>query len=292
MKQTTIGIVGQGFVGNAIYEGFKSYYKVLTYDKYLEEKSNVSLDVLVKSSNIIFICVPTPMSEVGRCHTGIVEEVLSNIDNLCKSFDIEEKICVIKSTVIPGTTKKFNKKFKSLSVVFSPEFLTEANSISDWKNQSRIVLGGYYKITTRIKPIFTKVFPKIPIVKTDSDYAEMVKYVTNTFLSTKVAFANEIYQICKSLDVDYDKVIEYAQYDDRLGKSHWSVPGPDGDFGYGGHCFPKDLSALICLSEDLGVNPIVLNAIKEKNNVVRNNRDWEEMEGRAVISVNKIKNII
>lgn len=292
MKKTKIGIIGQGFVGNAIYEGFKSYYKVLTYDKYLMEKSNTDLETLVKKSTIIFICVPTPMLDNGKCHTDIVEDVLKNVDNLCKAFDITEKICVIKSTVIPGTTKKLNKKFKNINIIFNPEFLTEANAIRDWKNQSRIILGGYYKITTKVKPIFAKVFPKITIVKTDSDYAEMVKYVTNTFLSTKVSFANEIYGICKSLDIDYDKVIEYAQYDDRLGKSHWSVPGPDGDFGYGGHCFPKDLSALIYLAEDLGLNPIVLRAIREKNNEVRSNRDWEKMEGRAIISPRTIKNKI
>ena len=232
------------------------------------------------------------MLDNGSCHTDIVENVLNNVNNICKAFDITEKICIIKSTVIPGTTKKLNKKFKNISIIFNPEFLTEANAISDWKNQSRIILGGYYKITTKVKPIFAKVFPKITIVKTDSDYAEMVKYVTNTFLSTKVSFANEIYGICKSLDIDYDKVIEYAQYDDRLGKSHWSVPGPDGDFGYGGHCFPKDLSALIYLAEDLGLNPIVLQAIREKNNEVRNNRDWEKMEGRAIISPHTIKNKI
>tara|TARA_R110000824_G_C15191884_1_gene674829 strand:- start:447 stop:1325 length:879 start_codon:yes stop_codon:yes gene_type:complete len=292
MKKTKIGIIGQGFVGNAIYEGFKSYYEVFTYDKYLKEKSNADLEMLVKKSNIIFICVPTPMLSNGKCHTEIVEDVLNDVNNICKAFDEEEKICVIKSTVIPGTTKKLNKKFKNISIIFNPEFLTEVNAISDWKNQSRIILGGYYKITTKVKPIFAKVFPKITIVKTDSDYAEMVKYVTNTFLSTKVSFANEIYEICKSLDIDYDKVIEYSQYDDRLGKSHWSVPGPDGDFGYGGHCFPKDLSALIYLAEDLNLKPIVLRAIREKNNKVRNNRDWEKMEGRAIISSTTIKNKI
>ena len=72
----------------------------------------------------------------------------------------------------------------------------------------------------------------------------MVKYLTNSFLATKVSFANEIYQVCEKLNIDYDKVVEYATLDDRLGKSHWNVPGPDGDFGFGGHCLPKDLSYL------------------------------------------------
>jgi len=110
----------------------------------------------------------------------------------------------------------------------------------------------------------------------------MVKYLTNTFLSVKVSFANEIYEMCDELDIDYDKVIEYATYDERLGKSHWNVPGHDGDFGFGGHCFPKDLSALIKLSYELVTCNNVLVSTQETNNQVRTNRDWEHMKGRAV----------
>ena len=87
----------------------------------------------------------------------------------------------------------------------------------------------------------------------------------------------------QSLEIDYDKVVEYARYDKRLGDSHWAVPGPDGDFGYGGHCFPKDVRALIEVASSLNVNPTMLFATDIKNNNVRNNRDWEDMEGRAVI---------
>ena len=110
----------------------------------------------------------------------------------------------------------------------------------------------------------------------------MVKYLTNTFLSVKVSFANEIYQLCDKLNIDYDKVVEYATYDKRLGDSHWSVPGHDGDFGFGGHCFPKDLSALIFLSENLDTISNVLTATRDTNDQVRQNRDWEGMKGRAV----------
>ena len=111
----------------------------------------------------------------------------------------------------------------------------------------------------------------------------MVKYVTNSFLATKVSFANEMYEICKGLNVDYDKVVEYACYDERLGKSHWAVPGPDGNFGYGGHCFPKDVQALINVAKDLKINPRMLEATNEKNFDTRIDRDWESMKGRAVI---------
>ena len=111
----------------------------------------------------------------------------------------------------------------------------------------------------------------------------MVKYVTNSFLATKVSFANEMYEICDKLKIDYDKIIEYACYDDRLGKSYWAVPGPDGDFGYGGHCFPKDVKALIKVAIDNDLLPKMLIDTNDKNNSVRKNRDWENMKGRAVI---------
>jgi UDPglucose 6-dehydrogenase len=111
----------------------------------------------------------------------------------------------------------------------------------------------------------------------------MVKYTTNTFLSVKVSFANEIYQLCNKVGADYDKVIEYATMDERLGESHWGVPGHDGDFGFGGHCFPKDLAALLHLTNELGTINNVLSATQQTNNEVRQNRDWEGMKGRAVV---------
>jgi len=112
----------------------------------------------------------------------------------------------------------------------------------------------------------------------------MVKYFLNSFLTTKVSFANEIHQICEGLGIDYDKVIEYSNYDERLGKSHLNVPGPDGDFGYGGHCFPKDIKALIEVAMSYDIHPTILIATNKKNNEVRKNRDWEKQEGRAVIN--------
>ena len=107
----------------------------------------------------------------------------------------------------------------------------------------------------------------------------MVKYVTNAFLATKVSFANEMYEICEGLDIDYDKVVEYATYDERLGKSHWAVPGPDGELGFGGHCLPKDISAIVNGYGDMEL----LQAVLKVNDRVRKNRDWEEMKGRAVV---------
>ena len=276
-----IGVIVQGFVGNAVFQKFKNYYKVLTYDLQ-SELCNSTYEKIHQKCDIVFVCLPTPMESDGSCHTGIVEKTLHTINEDCK-MDLLDKTVIIKSTIPPGTTAKWNKLFSKLNIVFNPEFLTEANAVKDYENQNRIILGGPRNATTKLKPIFSKVFPKASIIKTDSTYAEMVKYVTNSFLATKVSFANEMYQICNKLNIDYDKVIEYAQYDERLGKSHWAVPGPDGDLGYGGHCFPKDVKALITLAGELDIFPEVLMATDAKNDTVRKNKDWEKMQGRAVI---------
>ncbi len=276
-----IGIIGQGFVGNAVYQKFKNYYDVLTYDLD-ESKSNSNVNEIICKCTNIFICLPTPMNSDGSCNVNIVEQVLTEIDLTTDNLETKRNI-IIKSTIPPGTTTRWNHTFESLNIVFNPEFLTEANAVSDYANQGRIILGGVRPATTELKTIFSKVFPKAHIIKTDSTHAEMVKYLTNTFLATKVSFANEMYSLCNQLNVDYDKVVEYATLDDRLGKSHWNVPGPDGDFGFGGHCFPKDLAAILHLSEKLNTMNNVLCAVQETNNNVRRNRDWEQMKGRAVL---------
>ena len=275
-----IGIIGQGFVGNAIYQKFKNYFDVHTYD--LDESKSNDTKENVIHQQYLFLCLPTPMNTDGSCNVDIIERELENIDLIADNQEIVKTV-VIKSTISPGTTQKWNKKYEALNIVFNPEFLTEANAVEDFSNQNRIILGGPRPATTELRRLYSKVFPKAHIIKTDSTHAEMVKYLTNSFLATKVSFANEIYQVCEKLNIDYDKVVEYATLDDRLGKSHWNVSGPDGDFGFGGHCLPKDLSALIYLAMNLDTETNVLNAVEETNDVVRTNRDWENMKGRAVV---------
>lgn len=271
-----IGIIGQGFVGNAVYQKFKQYYEIKTFDLDSTKANSTKEDVL--ESKIVFVCLPTPMNHDGSCNVSLVESAIKDIASYGKT-----EIVVIKSTVSPGTTARINSLHPNLQIVFNPEFLTERNAVSDYENQNRIILGGPRPATTELKQIFSKVFPKAHIIKTDSTHAEMVKYLTNTFLSVKVSFANEIYEICDKLKIDYDKVVEYATMDERLGESHWSVPGHDGDFGFGGHCFPKDLQAMIHLSDVLETTSNVLNAARDTNDKVRKNRDWEAMKGRAIV---------
>lgn len=272
----TIGIVGQGFVGSALNEGFKDTFHVETYDKYKPSTCN-SIEELCSKAHVIFVCVPTPMDKDGSCNTSIVTQVVEEID-----IHGDKHIAVIKSTIPPGTTKSLNEKCRNIQVIFNPEFLTEANFIDDFKNQTRIIIGGPRPASTVVKNLYRKAFPVTPLIKTGSNTAEMVKYFTNCFLAVKVSFSNEIKQICDKIDVDYDKVAEYALYDTRLGKSHFSAPGPDGRFGFGGSCFPKDLNALKHAATQLGVEPSMLEAAWKKNLEIRPERDWEQLAGRAV----------
>ena len=275
-----IGIIGQGYVGSAIKIGFEPYYELETYDKYDVDKSSCSLEKLVESCKVIFVCVPTPMNKNGSCNTDIVEGVVDDINKLSS----KEKIVVIKSTISPGTTDRLNKKYKKISVIFNPEFLTEANFIEDFKNQTRIILGGTRKGTNKLRQIYSKVFPKSHIIKTGSKTAEMVKYMTNTYLATKVSFFNEIEDFCRRKSINYENVRHLVAQDKRIGHSHTYVPGPDGKRGFGGTCFPKDVSSLITQMIDVGLLSYVLIAARNRNiDIDRPEKDWSEDKGRAVI---------
>jgi UDPglucose 6-dehydrogenase len=317
----SIGVIGQGFVGGSLTTVFSERGEtVYVYDKagklaaggmngFRRKNSDEiiypgSIAEFVQScegtsgfSGVFFVCVPTPMYEDGSPDVSIVENVLELLSIAPYSSDSPERVAVVKSTVPPGSTERWNEMFNNhgLHVVFNPEFLTEANAVNDMREQNRIVLGGPRPYVNTVRNVFQRAFPKIPIIKTSSTTAEMVKYVTNCMLAVKVSFANEVAQICEALDadglnIDYDKVVEYAKVDRRLGETHWSVPGPvpthDGRYvrGFGGHCFPKDINALMSVARKYDVKPRVMQAAWEKNLEVRgpDDRDWEKQVGRAV----------
>ena len=277
----TVGIVGQGFVGQAVKEVFSQQHTVHTYDKFIEKLStHNSIRELSADCDVIFVCVPTPMREDGSCDTSIVEEVC--LESIRGNH---ENIIVIKSTVPPGTTERLNKLWtweKSERIIFNPEFLTERFAKEDFKNSNRAILGGPIAATTVLKQFYAHVFPNVTVLKTDSSVAEYVKYLSNCFLAVKVAVANEFAAMCKMHGVDYDKVTEYAAYDDRLGDSYWVVPGPDSKLGFGGSCFPKDINAMIHLASELGSPCHTLAGAWQTNLEVRPERDWEQLKGRAV----------
>jgi UDPglucose 6-dehydrogenase len=228
----------------------------------------------------------------GSCDVSIVEGAVGALAALPGS-----RVIVVKSTVPPGSTDRWNATLAGKSnsrVVFNPEFLREATALEDMRAQKRIVLGGPRPWINEVKGFYERAFLDVPIVKTSATTAEMVKYLTNVHLAVKVSLANEVYQICQALDaaggnVDYDRVIDIATEDERLGKSHWRVPGPmpssdtgEPVLGFAGSCFVKDVNALMCVARDLGIDPKVMAGAWAKNLEVRPQRDWEKLVGRAV----------
>ena len=201
-----IGIVGQGFVGSAIREGLKKQYKILTYDLDIS-KCNSNLKEITNSCKIVFICVPTPMRKDGSCDTRILEDAINSVYQACQENNNNEfPTLVIKSTIPPGTTKKIDDKYNNMTVLFSPEFLTEANSFEDFKNQTRIIIGCQKEQSSKdaalkVKEMFKKVFLPLytEIIITSSSEAEMCKYFINCFLASKVTFSNQMYDICNAL---------------------------------------------------------------------------------------------
>ena len=279
MTIKNVGIIGQGFVGQALKKEFSRYYPVNTYDKFLTElSSHSSIAELCVSSDVVFVCVPTPMREDGSCDISIVEEVCSQAVAAG-----DDHFVVIKSTITPGTTSYLNNKLNTNKIVFNPEFLTERFAARDFKNTNRVILGGDISATTSLKQFYSHVFPNVKVIKTESTVAEYVKYLSNCFLAVKVSVANEFAKLCEASGVDYDKVAEYANFDPRLGDTHWVVPGPDGKRGFGGSCFPKDLNSIITLAEKLGTTCHTLRGAWETNLEVRPDKDWEKLKGRAVV---------
>ncbi len=273
-----IGLVGRGFVGNAIYENFKSKHNFLVYDHNPAIANVGSLKEVCENTKIIFVALPTPMTEDGQCDTSAIFNTVRVI-NECDS----DNIVVLKSTVVPGTCEKIREIYPNLRIVFSPEFLTEKNSIQDFKECNRVIFGGHQRDTQICKNLFEGMFPNKEYRLTDWRTAEMLKYFLNTFLATKVSFANEMYQVCELLQIDYKEVLDLALLDDRLSESHFQVPGPDGDLGFGGTCFPKDINAIINFCKNRGMSTDILCAVWDKNLKVRSNLDWLEKLGRAII---------
>lgn len=273
----TVGIVGKGFVGGAMYENFKDVFNVLVWDTDESKRTVASFQEFVEGSDIIFVCVPTPMKDDGSCDTFIVASVIDDIAQIDR-----RKYVVIKSTITPGTTQRLASDFQ-MTIGFNPEFLTEANAHNDFRFQPLIVIGaddpGIATVMTQLYSEFnSKVENAAYVIQRSTKEAEMFKYLANCFLATKVIFANEFKKLCDKSDVDYNRIAEIAVLDKRLGKTHWKVPGPDGKYGFGGSCFPKDTSALLRHSEELGVALWLLTEATYINDEIREDNLFRSLE--------------
>jgi nucleotide sugar dehydrogenase len=272
MKKFKVGVIGNGFVGEAISFAFSSVSDMYVYDT----DPLKSLDDLqsVHSCDFVFICVPTPMFQDGSQDLSYVEDVFEKATS--------KPVYILKSTVLPGTTERLSKKYSNIKIIFSPEFLTERTAKLDMLTQSRIILGGELPLTEKAKTLFNERFKIKNIIQTDSKTAELTKYMNNTFFATKVSIMNEFKLLCDKIGANWEDALKGFVSDGRIGDSHLNVPGHDGKLGYGGTCFPKDVNALLSFSKK---HDIELNTIKggwKTNLKVRQEKDWEEKEGRSV----------
>tara|TARA_Y100000592_G_scaffold55457_1_gene87226 strand:+ start:1443 stop:2306 length:864 start_codon:yes stop_codon:yes gene_type:complete len=281
-----IGIIGNGFVGSSVAHGFSAQTgcdvdSIKIYDKQ-NDKSTHTLNEVVNDSDYIFISVPTPSNKDGSINLNIVYNVFDEIENCIE--DDKEPVLLLRSTILPGTSRKLQQKHPRLNIVFNPEFLTERSAKLDFINQARIILGGTWSNTESVKKLYQWRFGKyIPVIKTDFETAEMVKYMCNCFFATKVSYMNEMKKLSDKIGANWEDCVEGFALDGRIGHSHLAVPGPDGRFGFGGSCFPKDVQAMInfMTKKDVPVN--TLKGAWETNLEVRPEEDWKKLKGRAVV---------
>jgi len=257
-----VGIVGLGFVGNAIKQSFYDETNLVLVDNNPALGRDPFQDL--STTDGVFICVPTPQDDDGTCHTDILEDILAKL----KIINYEGVI-ISKCTAPPDTYTRLNEEYPNL--VHAPEFLTAANAVRDYTSGQFAIIGGRVKAyrdlaetIIRRSQLDLKVVHHCTIAE-----ASLAKYAINTFMATKVTFMNEMYALAKASDCDYTKIAHMIKSDVRIGNSHLQVPGPDGAFGFGGACFPKDTSALLKYAESVEVPLNVLDAAVKKNLILR-----------------------
>ena len=272
MKKFKVGVLGNGFVGQAISFAFSSISEMYVYDT--DPLRSLNDLEHVHNCDFVFVCVPTPMFKDGSQDLSYVE----------RSFEKAKDgpVYILKSTVLPGTTANLSKQYPNLKIIFSPEFLTERTAKLDMLTQSRIILGGESSLTEKVKTLFNHRFKINNIIQTDSKTAELTKYMNNSFFATKVSIMNEFKLLCEKIGANWEVALEGFASDGRIGNSHLNVPGHDGKRGYGGTCFPKDVNALLCFSKKHNIDLNTVQGGWKTNLQLRPERDWEKKIGRSV----------
>lgn len=282
-----IGIIGIGFVGGTTAKVLGTKHKIFPYDRFKEPyTSEERVSDLVKNSEVVFICVPTPMKPSGEIDYEPMRHSLGTLERAAGEVNRNplEILVTVRSTAVSGTTDSFAKEYP-FKFAFNPEFLREKYALEDMQNTRRIVLGVEDEESAKkLKEVYEPLFPDAEYIITNRKTAEMIKYAANATLAAQVMIANEIYKICQAVGIDYNQVKNAIQLDDRIGRN-MDVPGHDGDFGFGGKCFPKDLNALIYLAREHQVRPYLFEEVWRSNLEVRKKKDWLDIAG--AVSGNK-----
>ncbi len=276
-----IGIIGVGVVGGATAHVLKKVHELFLYDPFKPAyQARQNLENLAAESEVFFICVPTPMKKSGEIDYSAIHNSISSLEQETKRIGRtpSDLLVTIRSTAVSGTTDSLAKEYP-FRFAFNPEFLTEKNALKDMENTTRVVLGvNDERSRADLHRVYEPVFPLAKYIDVSIKEAETIKYAANIMLAGQVALANELYQVCQRLNVKWDNVKNVILGDERIGRNI-SVPGPDGDLGFGGKCFPKDLRAFTYLARELGYDANLLNEIWRSNLEVRNNLDWFDIVG-------------
>lgn len=269
-----IGIVGSGIVGSSLINWFRDKSPII-YDRGRNKKN---LGRLQKEAELIFVCVPTPYGKRGYDDYAVY-------DVMSKLLKYPGKVIVIKSTVLPGTTEKLQTIYPMHTFLFNPEFLTEKNHVKDFMFPDRQIIGTTEK-SIALADVIMKMLPHAPYERImNASTAEMIKYAGNTFLALKITYANQLFDICSLIGIDYELVRDGMGADPRIGKSHTSI-WMDGERGYSGMCLPKDSKALIDFAHAHGTILELLNTMD------RLNGQYQKQKGGDIpwmMRTNKIK---
>lgn len=256
----TIGVLGHGFVGQAVREFFEGHgHEVRVYDSNAARSTHSLKETC--AAQFVFVCIPTPTRN-GVQDQGALEEVVAALTRWSRPTTV----VVIKSTVLPGTTRRVAARLKN-PVVFSPEFLTARTASYDFAHPDSIILGG--PDTEQVAELLLQYHAEVPLLRTSWEEAELIKYARNTFYAVKVGWWNEVFDLCEALGVDYDGVKQGVLASGWVNPMHCNVPGPDGQRGFGGACLPKDSEALVGFAKQHGVDLSILEAVLTSNRKYR-----------------------
>jgi len=268
MSELKLGVIGAGFVGGSVINGFDTAtVSMHVVDPKMDTASYTIKDLVNEKCHGVFVCVPTPPREDGDVDVSIAQSVLADLNDLKY-----QGIVIIKSTITPKHLTKFKKDYK-LKLVYNPEFLTEANAHADFVNPPMQILGGKWRDCEVVEKFYVRhsKVKVVPTFKVDLITASLLKYSINSWLATKVIFMNELHELHQASGAasSWEQFTDMLTRDPRVGNTHVKVPGPDGEFGFGGHCFPKDTSAFIKYAQDKKVSMDVLEKAVKKNNRIR-----------------------
>lgn len=245
-----ITIAGYGFVGRA-YEKFL-VDNVAELDLTISDPAHEEhRQGIPNNSDAVFVCVATPQQEDGSCYMGHVKDVIKESPNVP---------ILIKSTICLEGWRELKNLFPKNSISFSPEFLRQDSWEQDIDSMKSILIGG------EGFEFWSKIFKNIECIESEPEALIMTKYAKNNFLALKVSFFNQLYDLCNKMDIDYEEVRKRTTEDDRIGESHSFVTDQR---GFGGHCFPKDTSALVRTSEKYGRFFSLMHEARIYNNHIR-----------------------